>query len=449
MKKKASPNIIILNNKTLSKNIPSINHFGKRNFDFKKDILIKEIIGNENILTESNNRFKSLYNLDDNNNLEIELIGDTIKKNIIPNSNSSLMSKSNLKKNFFNKKERPLNEYKNGNSKKKFKRKHSLNINKLKFFDNDYNYNFYNTPKSHIKNRSKIITLNSNEKNINVSQNNYALTNIYNNLNKSQIKFNTHYDKKNISKFIFKNNSNFTQQKLKELKDKKIEKIIQLMNSNNSPSLNVNILRKEKKENFTSILSNLSNRNKKIFTLQNNLNFNDIINNDNKNHKNKLIFKMSTYKKEKNDYNDKNDIDYYNIINNEENGNNYINNMKSKCKNKDAKARCTTRDNFYRKSQYNFSDLNISTDFTSRENKNKAKSRSKKKEKYASLDSSNMIINTDIQNNDIYEKLNNNNESKRRQNWVNYKLLLNDVQKRMSLLINNLFNYIELLKKDK
>ena len=221
------------------------------------------------------------------------------------------------------------------------------------------------------------------------------------------------------------------------------------MNSNNNPSLNINILRKEKKENYTSILSNLSNRNKKIFTLQNNINFNDIINNDNKKHKNKLIFKMSTYKKEKIDYYDKNDIDCYNIINNEENGNNYINNMKSKCKNKDAKTRCSTRDNFYRKSQYNFNDLNISTDFTSRENKYKAKSRSKKKEKYTSLDSSNMFINTDIQNNDIYEKINNNNESKRRKNWINYKLQLNDVQKRMSLLINNLFNYIELLKKDK
>ena len=38
---------------------------------------------------------------------------------------------------------------------------------------------------------------------------------------------------------------------------------------------------------------------------------------------------------------------------------------------------------------------------------------------------------------------------KKKINWNNYKILLNDVQKRMSLLINNLFNYIELLKKDK
>lgn len=440
LSKRASPNIIILNNKILSANIPPINHTGKRNFDFKKDNLIKEIIGNENILTENNNRFRSLYNLDDNNNLEMELIEDTIKKSIIPNSNSSLMSKNSIKGKFSCKKEK-TDEYKKGNNTKTFKRKHSLNINKLKIYNYDSNHNFYNTPKSH---RSKIITLNSNEKSKNDSLYNYAMNNNYKNSSKSQIKYNEYFDKKgSISKLIFKNNSNLTKQ---ELKEKKIKKIIQLMNNNN-PSLNVNILRKGKKDNYISILSNLSNRNKKIFTLQNNLNFNDIIYTHNKRHKKKLIFKINKVKKEKTDYYDQNDIYFINIKNNEDNEYSYINTLKTKCK--DSKARNSTRDNFYRKNKYFFNELNISTDYTSRENKYKTKSENKKKEKYKHLDSSNEFINSDIKNNTFYEKMNMNNESKKKINWNNYKILLNDVQKRMSLLINNLFNYIELLKKDK
>ena len=44
LKQKISPNIIILNNKTLSTHIPLISHNNKRNFYFKNDVLIKEII---------------------------------------------------------------------------------------------------------------------------------------------------------------------------------------------------------------------------------------------------------------------------------------------------------------------------------------------------------------------------------------------------------------------
>lgn len=155
---------------------------------------------------------------------------------------------------------------------KKFKRKKSLNINKLKIYDyNDFCNNKFISPKNHLKDRIKKITLNSNEKNLNNSDYNYAINNIYQNSSKSQLK----YEKNNISKYIFKNNSNLTKQ---DLKEKKIEKIIQFMNSNNNPSLNVNLLRKGKKNNFLSILSNFSDRNTKIFTLQNNLNFNDLIN---------------------------------------------------------------------------------------------------------------------------------------------------------------------------
>ena len=72
LKLKTSPNIIIINNKILSTHIPSI-PVDKQNLDFKNDILIKEIIGTDDLLQENNNsKFKSLYDLA-NNKSEIEL----------------------------------------------------------------------------------------------------------------------------------------------------------------------------------------------------------------------------------------------------------------------------------------------------------------------------------------------------------------------------------------
>ena len=66
LKLKTSPNIIIINNKILSIHIPSI-PVDKQNLDFKNDILIKEIIGTDDLLQENNNsKFKSLYDLANN-----------------------------------------------------------------------------------------------------------------------------------------------------------------------------------------------------------------------------------------------------------------------------------------------------------------------------------------------------------------------------------------------
>ena len=459
LKQKISPNIVILNNKILSTHIPLISPSGKRNFDFKNDVLIKEIIGNEDFLPEKKNQFRSLFNLD-NKNLDKELNEDINNYNI-PNSNSSLMSKNTLKKNLFNKKDNSLDINSKGYTIKKFKRKKSLNINKLQIFDyNDYYNKNFNTPKNNMKDRIKKIILNTNEKNLNNSDYNYAKNNTYQNSSKSQIKY-KQYDKNNmISKFIFKNKSNLSKQDLKELKEKKIEKIIQIMNSNKNPSLNVNLLRKAKKNNFLSILSNFSERNTKIFTLQNNLNFNDLINTNYRKNKKKLIIKMNAYKKEKTDYYDNNYFDYKNINNKKDNENinnsiintNYINNLnnsKSNIKIKEWKFRSLTRGNFYRKSQNNFNDLNTSTDFTSYEKKNISKSINKKKIKHISLDKYNNTINFKRINNHIYENINYNNRSKEKINSLNYKDILNEIPKRMEVLISKLVNYIEFLKKDK
>lgn len=436
LRQKTSPNIVILNNKILSTHIPSITSSRKRNFEFKNDIndiFIKEIIGKDEMIPQNiNDKFRSLFDLTDNNKLDVDIKNDINNKYIIPNNSSSLMSKNTLKKNYFNRKDKSLDEYFRNNIIKKYKRKNSLNINKYHASDNKCNCT---TPKSDKKKRTRILTINKNDIKYNDSE-----------FNKNQINNKNKNDKNHsISKFIFKNNSNLSKQELKELKEKKIEKIIQIMNNNKNPSLNVNFLRQDKKE-CISILSNISNRNKKILTLQNNLNFNDLINSSYKKYKKKLL-KLNAYKKEKTDYYDNNDCDNY-IKEMEENDNNInnlnLNPLKINCIINANKIRSSTKDNFYRKSQTNINDLNISTDYTSSEKKNNPKSACKKKLKHISLDSSsNLILNSKLKTrkNTFYKK--------EKIDRKNYKYLLNNVQKRMSCLINNLINYIELLNNDK
>ena len=447
LNQKGSPNIVILNNKLLYSNIQSVNSSQKTNYDFKNDILIKEIIGNENILEENKNQFRSLFNLDDNNKLDIEFNSNTKIKNIIPYSNSSLISKNIIKNNIFKNKEKSLDEYVKGNKIKNFKIKKSLNVNKLKIFNND---NIYNTPKKDLKNRTKKITLNSNEKDNN-SGYNYTIFNVLKN------KINNNENWKNISnislsKLIFKNNSNLTKQDIKEMKEKKIQKIVQLMNCN-SPSLNVNKLRKGK-NGCLSLLSNLSNRKKKVITLQNNINFNDIININYKKHKKKLFLRINTDKKEKKNYNSNNDGEDKNANNRIKNEykdsslNNGINNIFRISKIEDGKTSNLIITNFQRKSEKNYNDLN-NIEYTYIEKKKYTKNVSKKKMNHISLDSSHNILNNKIKKYNIYENIKYNNLPKEKKDFKNYKILLNDIQKRISYLIENLVNYIELLKKDK
>ena len=458
LRQKTSPNVVIINNKILSTHIvpeDPQNNSGNNNIDYKKDVLIKEIIGNDDIMPDHNNeKFRSLFDLTDNTKLDKELKCDINSKYIIPNSSSSLMSKNSLKKNYFNKKDKSLDEYYRNNIIKRYKRKNSLNINKIKEacnnnFTNYTNYKNYknyncNTPKNELKNKTRILSINKKE----LKYNDSALTN-----NQSKNK----RDKNNsISRYIFKNASSVGKQDIKESKEKKIEKIIQYMNNNKNPSLNVNYLHQNKKD-CLSILSNISNRNKKIITLQNNINFNDLINSSYKKSKKKLFLRINPYKKEKTDYYDYNDFDNNNNNNEEkedmEEKNNNVNNinpLKITCIINENKVRCLTKDNYYRKNQRCLNDLNISTDYTSSEKKKDPKSACKKKIKHISLDSSSNII-SNINN----KRTRNNNQlrtkfyKKEKINGKNYKHLLNDVQRRMSYLINDLINYIEILKKDK
>lgn len=224
------------------------------------------------------------------------------------------------------------------------------------------------------------------------------------------------------------------------------------MNNNKNPSLNVNLLHNNKNDGI-SILSNISNRNKKIITLQNNINFNDLINSSYKKSKKKLFLRINPYKKEKTDYYDNND--YYNNNNEEEDikdNNNEeinINQMKIKSIINENKMRCLTKDNYYRKNQHFLNDLNISTDYTSSEKKKDPQSACKKKMKHISLDSSSNLISNNNRKKRNNSQIRNKFCKKEKINNKNYKLLLNDVQKRMSFLINDLINYIELLKKEK
>ena len=404
LKQKPSQEIIILNHKTLFTHIPSIVPSCKRNDDYKKDNLIKEIIGTDEFRTEEliPNKFKSEYDLDNINN-------KNANNNSTLHNNISFISNNSLKIVYSNKKE---------NKNNKFKRKNSLNINRLKIFESDCNFDNHNTPKNYMEKKTRTIKFNTNEN---------TIFNIYKNDSKSQMKF--------------ENNNNINKQELKAKKQKKLEKIIQIMNNNNSPSLNVNLFRKEGKENGISLLSNVSNRTKKIFTLQNNLYFNDIINSSYKRHKKKLMLKLNTFKKEKTDYydNEEDNIESY--------GYNDFNskiNLKIKTKIKSRKFSSTTRDNFYRRSQNLFNFLNISNDNSSyNDKKSNGKSESKKKISHITLDSNN--TERRIQK----ENINNTNQLTEKINGKNYKILLNGVQKRMSFLINNLIHYIEILKKNK
>jgi hypothetical protein len=436
LRQKTSPNVVVINNKMISTKISNGNQ-GNINIDHQKDVLIKEIIGNDDIIQENNNdKFRSLFDLNDNK-LDTELKFDINNKYIIPNNSSSLMSKNSLKKNYFNKKDKSLDEYFRNNIIKRYKRKNSFNINKLKTSSNNYdNFKFNsNTPKSDMKNKNKTRILSINKKELKYNDSVFTYNQSKNKCDKNN----------SISRFIFKNNSGVGKQDIKELKEKKIEKIIHYMNNNKNPSLNVNLLHNNKNDGI-SILSNISNRNKKIITLQNNINFNDLINSSYKKSKKKLFLRINPYKKEKTDYYDNNEEEDIKDYNNDKIN---INQMKIKSIINENKMRCLTKDNYYRKNHHFLNDLNISTDYTSREKKKDPQSACKKKMKHISLDSSSNIISNNNRKTRNNSQIRNKFYKKEKINNKNYKHLLNDVQKRMSFLINDLINYIELLKKEK
>ena len=429
LKQKVSPNMVILRNKTLLNYIPSIESSTKKNHDFKKDILIKEIINNDEIVPQNNNKFHSLFDLVDNEK-DMETKN---KENNKKFNTSSLVSKNTLKKNSFSRKEKSLDDFIKNNLMKKNQRKNKLNINKLKIYNSIYGNS---TPKKEILHRlnlSKKKLINSKEKYLSDIELNYTLSNsLYHNLSKCQMSY---------------NNSSVDKEKEKKLKEKKIETLIQIMKNNKNSSLNMNYMSQRKGNNYHSLLSNYSKKYKKNLTLQNNIFFNEIINSaSNNKYKKKFILKLKSSNKEKTyfDFNDsENDNDEY-IKNNSLK---YLNCLKFNYKNSSKKYRSSKKANIYRKSVSALNDFNISTELSSNEKHNNSKTISKNKMNCISLNLSK--INKNNNNEQNKNSLNNIKVYKKKINSKNYKELLFDVQKRMSFLVNNLINYIEILKNGK
>ena len=423
--------MVILRNKTLLKYIPSIESSTKKNLDFKKDILIKEIINNDENLPQNNNKFHSLFNLVNNeNDMEIQNNENNKKYNT-----SSLTSKNTLKKNIFSRKEKSLDDFIKNNLKKKNQRKNTLNINKLKIYNSIYGNSI---PKKDILQRlnlSKKNIISPKEKYLSDFELNYTLSNsLYHNLSKCQMTY---------------NNSSVDKEKEKRLKEKKIETIIQNIKNNKNPSLNTNYMSQRKSNNYQSLLSNFSKKYKKNSTLQNHILFNDIINSAcNSKYKKKFVLKLKSSRKGKTYFNindAENDNDNEEYIKN--NSLKYLNCIKFNYRDTNKKYRSSKKVNIYRKSISALNDFNISTELSSTEKNNNSKTTSKNKMNCISLNSSKICKNNNNEQNK--NSINNIKIYKKKTNDKNYKELLFDVQKRMSFLVNNLINYIELLKQGK
>ena len=427
LKKKVSPNMVILRNKSLLKYIPSIEPLNKKNLDFKKDILIKEIVNNDEVVPQNNNKYRSLLDLVDNES-DME---ERNKENNKKFNTNSLVSKNTLKKNSFSRKEKSLDDFIKSNLMKKNQRKNTLNNNKLKIYNSIYGNS---TPKKDILSRlnlSKRNIINSKEKYLSDLELNNTLSNsLYHNLSKYQ---------------TTNNNSSVDKEREKKIKQKKIETLIQIMKNNKNSSLNSNYMSQRKNDNYLSLLSNYSKKYKKNLTLQNNIFYNEIINSAcNNKYKKKFILKLKSSSKEKTF------LDINNTDSNEEYINKnikYLNCLKFNYSNTNKKYRSSKKANIYRKSVSALNDFNISTELSSTEKHNNSKTISKNKMKCISLNSSKTFkINNNEQNKN---SLNNIKIYKKKINDKNYKELLFDVQKRMSFLINNLINYIEILKNGK
>lgn len=417
-KHKISPNIIILNNKYLSTHmasipsitsipsIPSIESSDKRNFNYKKEDLIKEEINND-IFPETANRFRSLYDLDEKKS-NLDLNNEVYNQNDMCTRTSSLMSKNTLKKNYYNIRENSVDNFIKNNILKKSKRK-NISINKLKIIDN-----CIMTPKKIINMKSKnIFTI---EKNLNNSDFYYSRTNTDSKKSrKDQIKYNLSLNKNNMSYISLKDYSyyNSTTRKTKE---QNLPKLNEIMNYNKSPNLKIN------RDNRMSLLTQNINKNKRIITLQNNINFDYLVNSCNKNSKKRLKLKLFSDKKEKTDF--------------------FINSDFEDSKSNNPK-------NMYRINKNIFYNLNLSNNKMYNKKIPKIKTISENKKNHIYLDSSPMA-----ENYNHYQSRNHSNnifsyQYKEKINKNNYKILLNDIKNRMSFLVDNLINYIQFLKNDK
>ena len=243
---------------------------------------------------------------------------------------------------------------------------------------------------------------------------------------------------KNSEKNNFKSIS-LSQYKIKDksqLKQEKIGNIIKIIKHSNTPSINSNLSYHDKNNNFKTLVSNkiVGDGNKRIYTLQDNYNFN-IINKKSTKSKKKLILKFYNSNKQRhldiNEANERNNSDFF------DNDGSKINSIENY-----DKYKSFIKDKFYRniKNETNF--FNISTDLTIKNkiNKNKfIKLQIRQKTFDSSLRFINKKLNEKDSINDKYTVI----------NEKNYKMKLNKIQNRMSSLIGKLINYIEVLKQEK
>ena len=396
--KKQSSKIEILRNLSASKDGSSIMSSEKRKSDLKDDYFIKEIIINddENPL-KTNEKFISLVdNRADNNNINLK----NNKRNLM---NNQLMSKNSIKRNYNNKKESLINGIFKKNIMKKNKTNTFNNHSKLKLNSNGY-INQFSTPKNNDK-HLKSLYLNSKDNDKNSEKRNFR------NISFSQRKF----------------------QDINEIKQKKIEKIMQIINNTNPPSINVNTLQNEKNK-IESVLANKiydDGRHNRIYTLQNNFKFTS--NKNSTRNKKKLILKFYNYSRQKT---------YTKLQSNDININELFNNDQENIKSlpNAIKHKGSNKYNFYRK---NHTENNIYTDFSIKTNISRNNTIKIESNRQNSFDSSFKL------NNKSLEKIDKMNYKSSKINERNYKSKLNNIQSRMTSLIANLINYIEVLKKDK
>jgi hypothetical protein len=203
--------------------------------------------------------------------------------------------------------------------------------------------------------------------------------------------------------------------KTKKIKEQNLNQLNEIINYNNIPYLKIN------RDNRMPLLTHNINKNKKIITLHNNINFDYLVNSYNENSKKRLKLKLFTDKKEKTDL--------------------FINSDFEDSKSNNSKDMHKINKNIF----YN---LNIPNNKKYNKKRTKIKTISENKKSHIYLDSSPII---EYHNHHPSRNHSNNifcYKYKDKINKNNYKILLNDVKNRMSFLVNNLINYIQFLKNE-
>jgi hypothetical protein len=370
-------------------------------------LLKTESMSNYNDLTINKNKFNKIIDLNENNNERNKMKNKNqtckdLKDNIDNKKNHStrvLMSKNSIKKNYFNIKNKCFENILK-NNKKRSKNKNPININKFNFIDlkhkNKAAYKKCSTLEKRIINKNKIMKSN----NLSIDNNILYFNLSFNNYNISEEK---NLNKKNISKSNSKNNIS-TKYSFTKDSVRKSEKIIGIVNSSKDFKL---------KNNLSNIFS-YSMRSKRMTSSKKKVNNKFIYSYEQKNKKQNILLNVSKIK------------------------------YKIKIQNK-IRYSSNTNNNIF--------ESNTSTDYSSSPKRNRANIIIQRIINPISLGFFNFTLNNYQKSNIIYHKnsvnYNNCNLYKEKMNNNNYKKLLNDIQKRMKFLNNNMDNYIELLKNKK